>query len=105
MHEFSEITLVKCAIIKKVNPRLMDMVTAATLGRRADDINRLIGDDLSKLLKYAEDYHITTDEEERAIGRHRSNPGCQTIRPCAYYNQHKGCRRAGECEYIHTEKD
>ena len=51
MHECSEINLVKCAIIKKANPRLMDMVSAATLGRRADDINRLIGDDLSKLLK------------------------------------------------------
>ena len=104
MHGCSEINLVKCAIIKKVNPRMMDVISAATLGRRVDDTNRLIGDDLSKMLKCVEDYHITTDEEERVIG-HRSNPGCQTIRPCAFYNTPKGCRRGEECEYVHMEKD
>ena len=51
IHGCSEINLVRLAIIKKVNPRVMDIKSAATMGRRADNIDRLLGDDLSKMLK------------------------------------------------------
>ena len=101
----SEINLAKLAVLKKVNPHLVNVISAATLGRKAQNLNKLIGDDLSKVLPYADDYHVTIEEEERVIGRHRSRPGRQTIRPCTFYMQPRGCKRGEECEYMHLSRD
>ena len=97
--------LVKLAIIRKVNPRMINVISAATLGGRARDLNKLIGGDLSKLMEYVVDYHIDQDEEERVVGRHRVSPGSQTIRPCTFWIHKGGCRREDECEYLHLTRD
>ena len=55
MKACSAVNLVKLAIIRKVNPRMINVISAATLGRRARDLNKLIGGDLSKLMDYAID--------------------------------------------------
>ena len=95
----------KLALIRNIIPKVVDIISTITEGRRAENINRFMGDDLSKMLKYMADYHVVLEEEQRLVSRHRSNPGCQTFKPCAYHNGARGCRQGDGCEYVHMERD
>ena len=100
----SLINLVKIATIRKHNPRTLNLVSALLVGRPARNVNRIVGDNLTKLMLYSSEFDVTPEEETRAVTRFRDNPDSQTFRPCTFYCGKGSCRLDLECDYLHLRR-
>ena len=61
----SALNLVKMEILEKRNARLFCLFGSTVEGRDARNLNKMLGDDVTKLMEMAHEFSLTNDEEER----------------------------------------
>ena len=102
----SYVNLAKIHLLGKMNYNIQQVYLGTLRGREArNTVNKMIGDELEKLLEVADDHNMNTKEVHRCMALHHQDPSAWHGRTCTRYTTPGSCTRGDECPFIHVESN